>query len=302
MSETLHGLMARHAWTDETAHIEVAGVRAPFRVIHLSDVHVHCIDERDAGPLARFEDAHREYLDRDTYGPWRAHLEAAAQDTVGLLALTGDILHFPSHANVEAIRDSLREAGFPWLFTAGNHDWCFPYERESDAVRQAGRRRLAPLYDGDPCAQVRECGGIRFVAIDNSTYQVTPHQLDFFRAQLDAGGPVVLLIHVPLYGPALREASTRAFYPHSLLMGDPYWTARDRAEWGAPVADTAATRAFLDVARRAPNLVAVLAGHVHLPHAEPIGPSSVQYVCRPGYQESGGRSLWFVPAGAKSGV
>ena len=293
---SLHGPAARHTWTADMARIEAAGVRAPFRVVHLSDVHVHCIDERDAGPLGRFEEAHREYLERDTYGPWRAHLERVRNDTVGLIALTGDILHFPSHANVEAIHGGLRETGIPWLFTAGNHDWCFPFERECEAVRAAGRGRLAPLYRGDPCAQASEHAGIRFVAIDNSTYQVTPDQLEFFRGQLAAGGPVVLLIHVPLYVPALREASTRAFDPHSLLMGDPHWTPAQREEWGAPATDSAATLGFAEIVRRAPNLIAVLAGHVHLAHAGSIGPSCVQYVCLPGYQEAGGRSLWFNPA------
>jgi hypothetical protein len=35
----------------------------------------------------------------------------------------------------------------------------------------------------------------------NSTYEILPEQLDFYRQQVSSNEPLVLLIHIPLYIP-----------------------------------------------------------------------------------------------------
>lgn len=68
-------------------------------------------------------------------------------------------------------------------------------------------KRLKPLYQGkNPLMAAHDVHGIRFVAIDNSNYEVLPDQLKFFHSQVSSGVPLVLLMHIPLYAPG-RSAS-----------------------------------------------------------------------------------------------
>ena len=59
-------------------------------------------------PLAAFEQQITEAL-------------AAGAD---LIVHTGDLLNFPSPKAAEAAAAALAASGLPWLFLAGNHDWC----------------------------------------------------------------------------------------------------------------------------------------------------------------------------------
>ena len=82
-----------------------------------------------------------------------------------------------------------------------------------EAVRHLSRQAvLAPLYRGRrPDAWKENIGGIIFVGIDNSTYQVSPSQHQVLREALasvraDASPTtvgVVLMCHIPLFTPEL---------------------------------------------------------------------------------------------------
>ena len=43
--------------------------------------------------------------------------------------------------------------------------------------------------------------GVRFLAIDNSTYEINEKQLTFFNNQAKTGLPLVLMVHIPMYAP-----------------------------------------------------------------------------------------------------
>ncbi len=63
-------------------------------------------------------------------------------------------------------------------------------------------KRLLPLYQGNhPLMAAYDIKGIRFLAIDNSTYQINEEQLAFFEEQVSSGIPLVLLVHIPMYAP-----------------------------------------------------------------------------------------------------
>jgi hypothetical protein len=119
------------------------------------------------------------------------------------------------------------------------------------------RERLLPLYQGqDPLMAVREVQGIRFLAIDNSTYEILPDQLEFFRAEAKTGRPLVLLVHIPLYAPGR---------PVGFGCGHPEWGAKTdrnheverRPRWPES-GHTPVTMAFHREVFATPNLVANL--------------------------------------------
>lgn len=224
----------------------------------------------------------------ETFG---ARYRAALADAVGRVELvlhTGDWCDFPTAANLRLMHAQQRgETPFWWV--SGNHDWYFAGEPPEAATKEANLPLLAPLGYA-PC-WARDFGGVRFIGVDNSRYQVTAAQLAFLRAQL-AGGPAVLLLHIPITQPGLRERA-RQRWGCPILMGEDL-TPDQRRGWGvAP--DNPATAEFIATCQTSPRLRAVLAGHVHFAHSEPLPNGAGQHVGAPAY-EGGWSLLEFVPA------
>ena len=49
----------------------------------------------------------------------------------------GELVGFPTLANVEYLKSSLDRCGLPWIYIAGNHDWHFENLPETDGDRRA---------------------------------------------------------------------------------------------------------------------------------------------------------------------
>lgn len=274
-----------HEWNDQKAHIRVEGLRSNVRALHISDTHMGLIDERDATELDRCrgmgERFHSRHENRDSRGAiipqeeaFRQMLDQAAEDHVDLLALTGDIVDFPSQANVEYAHDQIADIDLPSLYTAGNHDWQFKGREPTSEVRAKYWPLLEPLHQGEPAFSRRHINGLQFLAVDNSTYQIEEEQLESTRLALDEGTPTVILLHIPLSLPTLRGAVIDA-KGEPILMGDP---ERPEAE-----EDTACTAEFIQVVAGSENLVAILCGHIHHSHVDALNPWAAQYLSPPGF-------------------
>lgn len=120
-----------------------------------------------------------------------------------------------------------------------------------------------------------EIGGLLFIAIDNSTCQVTAAQRQFFEEQaVHSSSPVVLLVHVPLASGALKagmmvsdcgvvEGGTIS---NGFLCGDA--AAKPSPPTSPDHRPDDETAAFLASAAACPKLAAVLAGHIHSAQAQ----------------------------------
>lgn len=282
-----------HDQEGNRAVIRVEGLRQSVKALHLGDLHMAVVDERDSDRLevctGKGERFYHRHDNNDAEGntiPQETAfvhiLEVAKQEQVDVLALVGDIVDFPAVANVEYAQGLIDESGIPSVYTAGNHDWCFFGEEQTSQVRRAFWPRLDPLNGGEPAFSRREIGGILFVTVDNSIYQVEEDQLESMRQALAAGLPTVLLSHIPISLPTLRPAVMEAMNGSPIMMADPDWAPESRKE--NFVEDTTATTLeFVRMVSQAQNLVAILTGHCHLAHADAINPWAVQYLVPPGY-------------------
>ncbi len=285
-----------HTSTDNNATIAVEGLSRPVRMLHLTDTHLLQFDERD-GDHAEACVAFCERFAADqkdekgnSHDPQSAFIQAmadAASMELDLIALTGDIIHYPSAANVERVAGAIAELGVPALYTCGNHDVHYTDEPVNARMRLKSLPALQPLHRGDPDCSAALIGGVRFVSIDNSLAQISAKQLAFMRQQLSDDDPLVLLMHWPLSLPTLRNRTIEAI-DAPILIGDPDWSAQSRLEWQVS-ADTAQTLEFVELLTSAVNLVAIFCGHIHFPHVDAINPRAVQYVGQPGFE--GGRRL-----------
>ncbi len=282
-----------HSWTDKTATIRLEGLAKPIRMVHITDTHVALIDNRDAEykeasqsscetfRTKRRADNGRIIPSEMTFIEVIAEVQSLNPD---LLALTGDIIHFPSQANLDHVTEALIGLNTPILYTAGNHDWHFPGVEGRAALREASWPLLLPLHHGEPAFSCYTDGGIQWLTIDNSTYQVTEGQLRAVEDSLKNSIPTVLLMHIPLSLPTLRN-DTHACFRAPILMGDPDWDIESREKWGTGD-DLESTLEFVNVVTSARNLIAVFCGHIHFPHTDAIGPTAVQYVGAPGFEKA----------------
>lgn len=191
-------------------------------------------------------------------------LKRAQETNVDLLALVGDIFSFPSEAAIDWVGEKLEASKLRYLYVAGNHDWH--YEGMPGTLSELRDtwidKRLKPLYQGNhPLMSFYDVGDIRFMAIDNSHYQILPEQLKFFRSQVKTGKPLVLTVHIPLFAPGR---------PMGFGCGHPDWGAKSdrnhelerRPQWP----ESGHSRATFDFHREvfaAPNLLGIFAGHTH---------------------------------------
>ncbi len=248
-------------------------IKEPLKIVHIADTHLFKDDERGvpyAEYSARMAKAYNQtshFVTREPTDPEQA-LEAALnhakESRADLITLIGDIFSFPSEAAIEWVQAKLKETDIPYIYVAGNHDWHYEgMEGKSEDLRDTWiNNRLLPLYQGrNPLMAQYEVKGIRFLAIDNSTYEINEAQLAFFKEQASSGLPLVLLVHIPMYAPGK---------PVSFGCGNPDWGAltdkgyelERRLRW-PEAGHSQTTFDFHKAVFSTPNLLGVFAGHIH---------------------------------------
>ena len=250
-----------------------ADIKERFNVLMLADTHLFRDDERGetyktySGRMAKAYNQTKHFKTGEATNPeesFEKTLAIAQKEDAKLVALVGDILSFPSEAAVEWVSEKLKKANLPYLYVAGNHDWH--YEGMSGSIAELRetwiQKRLLPLYQNDnPMMTVREINGVRLVALDNSDYQITAEQLSFFQKEVATGKPLVLMVHIPLYAPE-RSVGFGCGHPDWGAKTDKNYQLERRERW-SETGHTDTTKAFYNEVLAAPNLLGILAGHIH---------------------------------------
>lgn len=123
-------------------------------------------------------------------------------------------------------------------------------------------KRLLPFYQGNnPLMASYDLNGIRFVTIDNSTYQISQEQLVFFRNQVEQDIPMVLIMHIPLYVPG-KSMLFGCGHPDWGAENDRNFEIERRPRW-PEIGHTKTTFQFHREVFEAPNLLGIFAGHIH---------------------------------------
>ncbi|WP_341225368.1 metallophosphoesterase [uncultured Arcticibacterium sp.] len=188
-------------------------INESIKVVHIADTHLFKDDERGipyqkySSRMAKAYNETRHFQTGEKTNPEEAFEQALAfakKEKADVIALIGDIFSFPSEAAIEWVQSKLKATGIPYIYTAGNHDWHYEgMEGSLETIRDTWiGKRLLPLYQGkNPLMASHDIKGVRFLTIDNSTYQISKEQLQFFRKQVATGIPLVLLVHIPMYTP-----------------------------------------------------------------------------------------------------
>ena len=248
-------------------------IKESIKVVHIADTHLFMDDERGI-PYQMYSNRMAKAYNKTTHfqtgvetNPTEAFEQtlAFAKDVnADVITLIGDIFSFPSKLAIEWVLSKLKETGIPYIYIAGNHDWHYEgMEGTLETLRDTWiEKRLLPFYQGNnPLMAAYDIKGIRFLAIDNSTYQINAAQLAFFREQVASGMPLVLLVHIPMYAPGKKIL---------FGCGNPNWGAATdhgfelerRPKWP----ESGHTRTTFDFHKEvfnAPNLLGIFTGHIH---------------------------------------
>ena len=133
---------------------------------------------------------------------------------------------------------------------------------------------------------------MNFVAIDDVYYNVTEAQHALFAKEVEKGLPIVLLCHVPFYGPKLYDyvmkatknkcayvtgaplACTSTYEAGKTYPAGQEWRYRSvQQKTDKPTAD------FIAWLKEQKLLKAILCGHLHHFFKERFSPTAMQYVC-----------------------
>lgn len=261
--------VAKSGNSDRTV-IEVVGLEKPVRVLQISDTHISLDNESDrvfddySARLRNAFDSMKHFKSGETNHPsvYFTEMMKLAQDrNVDLIALTGDIMNYPAQSSVDFIYGELKNSGKPFVYTSGNHDWHYEgMDGSSESLRDKWTNStMRALYQGgNPLYSSIVIGGLNFVSIDNSTYQINPEQLAFFRSQSKRGLPIVLLMHMPIYTKVGGSG-----------IGDPNWGydtdrnyALERRERWPKSGNKPSTVEFVREVMESEGIV-IFAGHTH---------------------------------------
>jgi hypothetical protein len=105
-----------------------------------------------------------------------------------------------------------------------------------------------------------EIKGLKFIVIDNSTYEIQPEQLAFFRAHSKSGKPFALMVHIPFYAPG-RSVGFGCGHPDWGAKTDKNSELERRHRWRET--HTKTTMDFYKEVFSSKDLLGVFAGHTH---------------------------------------
>jgi DNA repair exonuclease SbcCD nuclease subunit len=248
-------------------------INESVKVVHIADTHLFKDDKRGipyqefSNRMAKAYNQTKHFKTGESTNPEEAFeqtLAFAKEVDADVITLIGDIFSFPSEAAIAWVLAKLKDTGIPYIYTAGNHDWHYEgMEGTMESLRDTWiEKRLLPLYQGNhPLMAAYDVKGIRFLAIDNSTYQINDDQLAFFTEQVESRVPLVLLVHIPMYAPGKKIG---------FGCGNPNWGAATdlnfelerRPKWPES-GHTQTTFDFHKKVFSAPNLLGVFTGHIH---------------------------------------
>jgi len=260
----------------------IPGITGDYSFLFLSDTHMITLNGTEEEQVTEnalprtglFKDSQGV----ESYENFPVWMKYANETDMDMVLLGGDIIDFPSEANLELLAKNLESLQMPYAYTLGNHDWTYPWEYMTVAGREQYRPLFAPFTEENPAAHMIEYEELVILCVDNSSNQVEAEALPVTEEALSIGKPVIVMLHVPFSTETLiKNAQTLWSSPVSIGMADKGGIFPD-----------ANTLAFQEkiLAEDSP-VVCVLAGHVHFSDDAMLTDSVKQFVAGAGYLNEG---------------
>lgn len=269
--------------SDKQAVIRIKGLAKPVTLMHVTDSHMNVTDDREGLDVLCESISSYSFDPLATVNYFERTFACAQNFAVDGFLLTGDIINGATINNLDYLHLRLQSLNAPYLYTQGNHDWEYPGFVWGEHTRMAQYSKFNRLTSGNPACGSIEIGGVRLIAIDNSTYQITPQQLEYVRKELNRGQPTLFFYHIPLFIPSLLK-DVMSEWGSPIMVGAEGWEPEQMKRWQVePASDS--TLAFCRLLRENlyGNIVGSFCGHIHFPHRDALGQNNLQYVTQAGF-------------------
>ena len=272
----------------EENSITIPGLQQDYEVWVMSDLHMTLVNEDESDEIIQYAKERAPVFTNEAGVSSDAILSAfvkeANEKQPDLILFGGDILDFPSEANLAFLQENLDALTVPYVFAMGNHDWTFPWEY----MTPEGSEKYRPLFDGylfnhfadvssmtvlaamgNSYAGLIELSDMVVLAIDNSSNQVAAEALELVGMAYEKEKPIVLLQHVPFSTENLIAEAAKSW-------GNPVTLGMQVHGGIAP--NEASTDLWYKTHDEESPIKAVLAGHIHFPYQEGLSDTTVQLV------------------------
>jgi hypothetical protein len=260
--------------------VEVSGVEKEFSFIHWTDVHLSECDQRDETLLVKMANRANGF-GGDPTGVARELVKTFNALKPDLVTVTGDFLDAPTQANIEIGAEILDSLDSPVCITVGNHEWGFLVEPRD---RDYWQPRLQPLSKQPLDWHVQQMHGVNLLFVDDSTYQITPEQLQKTEQLLEDGKPCILFLHIPVAIDSLVPRTVQTWRT-PILLGAEGISPDMRTQWGMGDEIEPSTVKFCSLVKSHPQMKAIFAGHLHFDHDDEYRQGCSQYVTPGGFQK-----------------
>lgn len=248
--------------TPSAPTLQVAGLQRSYTFLHFTDLHAcACEGVEPADRLQYCQAREKGFASPEMTSAARMpYLFAYGQRIqADMLFLTGDIIDFPSDANLSLLKSCVRNSPVPSMYITGNHDWSFFDNYNSAYARQTYLPQLAEISGGNTAFHYVEYEDLIVAALDNAMDEVPGEALNGLRKLCQGTKPIILLMHIPMTVETLTQP-TKNVWGRDICMGPGgvgYWI------------DTVYGLYQLVAVQETP-IVAVVTGHVHFSHEDTL--------------------------------
>ena len=251
----------------------IPGLKNSYRFIQISDSHLVLCDDRDSKRHQEIANwrvdtfKHREITSTERFDAIIEMIHKDPEKYDGVL-FTGDIIDFPTKANIEYMKNAISGLPIPYVYTLGNHDWSYLDidEYHSEYSKNELRPQFAEFTCGNTAVHKKKIGEICFIAVDNGEDIYEADTLRQFSELISGEENVIVLQHAPLYSEELHQP-TEAKWHKDLCLGEKALNKDGSAE---------AFRKMI-TADGSP-VKAVICGHLHFGHLDMLDGKVPQYV------------------------
>ena len=260
--------------------LPVKGLKKNFKILHLTDIHACAICEIEKEAM---EPIRRDYIPgrQKLFAGGRPYpsedalpslLRYGEEISADLILMTGDIIDFPSEANLSLLQSCVDSCRVPVLYITGNHDWSFFDDYHTENAAMTYLTRVDAISNCVDHATVYENEAVLVCAVDSGLDRIRKETLNAYltaaRRAKKAGKALILALHVPIHAKTLVEDTVRV-WRRELTIGE-----------GAFGCDDPDTMAFYNTVAVESELApdAVIAGHVHFDHEDRFPNGTPQYI------------------------
>ena len=260
-------------------NITISELYNEYEVWFIADLHIIIPDENESKEVKDYT-AERTAVFSNEMGVNSALIfseiiKEANEKQPDLVLFGGDIIDFPSDANIAFLKEELAGLSVPYLFVMGNHDWTYPWEYMTPQGVQKYRPLIEEITGIDSYVGMKEFKDVVFLGVDNSSNQLAPEAVSGIEQAYKTGKPIVLVQHVP-------------FSSENLIV-------RAKQDWASPVTlgmqvhggipvNAISDALYKEVLDDESQIRVVLSGHVHFAYEEQIAEMTTEIITDAAYK------------------